>query len=426
MKEKIQAIVAITILVVLVGVGFFIANSYKGGENKPPKEDTKIELYGEYHGIKDFYEIEYNLWKERYDAGQRILFCELPYFSGEFLNEWMKADNDELLDKCFEELKGTLAGNRHHKKFLSKIKKNCPETVFVGTDVGHQYDTTGQRYLEFLRSKGLEDSENYKLAEECIKQGEEYYNSFVDPYNAGDGDSLRELYMTENFFDAYDRVGRVKIMGIYGADHTALNNELNMIAPIISRFGDEVSSVSVLSLYFDKKPYNFGFCVSGLVFLLMLMIPNFLWTRNQPKGYSKFAKNENKILLTLERVGEVLVTTILVIFTDFNPTFKIKCWSVLASPRVYFWALAFILMILYECFWIRYFKSRKTMQDFYSSFAGFPVAGASLPVFAVLILAIYGKNLILLGAGIILGIGHIGIHLGHKKEIMNTLTSGGY
>ena len=74
-------------------------------------------------------------------------------------------------------------------------------------------------------------------------------------------------------------------------------------------------------------------------------------------------------------------------------------------------------MILYEVFWIRYFRSEKTMKEFYSSILGIPVAGATLPVLAFLLLAIYGKNIILGIAVVILGIGHIGIHLMHRREI---------
>ena len=44
------------------------------------------------------------------------------------------------------------------------------------------------------------------------------------------------------------------------------------------------------------------------------------------------------------------------------------------------------------------------------------MAGATLPVIVVLLLAIYGRNPLLFVAGIILGIGHIGIHLQHRKE----------
>ena len=74
-------------------------------------------------------------------------------------------------------------------------------------------------------------------------------------------------------------------------------------------------------------------------------------------------------------------------------------------------------MVLYEIYWIRYFRSGKTMKDFYSGILGIPVAGATLPVVSVLLIAVYGKNPFLFAAGIILGIGHIGIHLQHRREI---------
>ena len=154
---------------------------------------------------------------------------------------------------------------------------------------------------------------------------------------------------------------------------------------------------------------HFGFCYVGLIFLVMLMLPNIVWTKNQPKDYEKYVVNENRILLCFERIGEVLVSALALIFSDFN----IKSWS----PWSWWLVLAFVLMILYEIFWIRYFRSEKTMKDFYSSILGIPVAGATLPVLAFLLLAIYGKNIFLGAAVVILGIGHVGIHMMHKKEI---------
>ena len=154
---------------------------------------------------------------------------------------------------------------------------------------------------------------------------------------------------------------------------------------------------------------HFGFSYVGLIYLVMLMLPNILWTKNQPKDYDKYVRNENKILLALERIGEVLVSCAAVIFSDFN----INPWS----PWSLWLVASFVLMVLYEVFWIRYFRSEKTMKDFYSSILGIPVAGATLPVLAFLLLAIYGKSIFLGCAVIILGIGHIGIHLMHRKEI---------
>ena len=40
---------------------------------------------------------------------------------------------------------------------------------------------------------------------------------------------------------------------------------------------------------------HFGFSYIGLIFLLMLFIPNMLWTKHKPKDYVKYVGNENKI-----------------------------------------------------------------------------------------------------------------------------------
>lgn len=153
---------------------------------------------------------------------------------------------------------------------------------------------------------------------------------------------------------------------------------------------------------------NFGFSYVGLIFLIMLMVPNIIWEKNQPKDYEKYVKNENKILLLLERIGEVGNTCLALIFSDFNIN-TISSWSIILLT-------AFFAMVLYEIYWIRYFRSEKTMKDMYSSILGIPVAGATLPVIAFFLLSVYGKNIPLMISTIILGIGHIGIHLKHKKE----------
>ena len=154
---------------------------------------------------------------------------------------------------------------------------------------------------------------------------------------------------------------------------------------------------------------NFGFSYVGLVFLLMLIVPNLLWTKNQPLDYEKYAARENKVLLALERIGEVAVSCLVLVFSDFNfRSFSAWVWWLVA---------AFCLMLLYEVYWIRYFRSEKTMGDFYNSLFKIPVPGASLPVAAFFLLSVYGKNPVLGIAVVILGVGHIGIHLMHKREI---------
>lgn len=154
---------------------------------------------------------------------------------------------------------------------------------------------------------------------------------------------------------------------------------------------------------------SFGFSFIGLIFLVMLFVPNIIWTRNKPLDYDKYVLQENKVLLTLERIGEATVSFLMLINDDMK---------LLKDDPSYIWLiLTFVVMILYEIFWIRYFHSEKKMQDFYSSILGIPVAGASLPVIGVLLMSVFRKSIVLFIAGIILGIGHIGIHLEHRSQI---------
>lgn len=151
---------------------------------------------------------------------------------------------------------------------------------------------------------------------------------------------------------------------------------------------------------------HFGFSYVGLIFLLLLFIPNIIWTRKLPRGYT--SEGENKLLALFERIGEVLTCGCSLIFSDFN-IHKWTTWS--------WWLLAAcLLMVMYEVWWIRYFCSERELADFYSSFAGIPVAGATLPVMAFFLLGIYGKVIWMLIAAVILGIGHIGIHLQHYSR----------
>ena len=112
-----------------------------------------------------------------------------------------------------------------------------------------------------------------------------------------------------------------------------------------------------------------GFSRVGLAFLLALLAPNLLWRRCKPRNYDP--SGENRILL----------------------------------------------MVLYELWWLRYFRSERTMADFTASLLGIPVAGASLPVAAFFLLGVYGRVIWMPLGAAALGIGHIGIHLCHRREI---------
>lgn len=161
-------------------------------------------------------EREYDLWYKYYhEKGMRHLFLEDSYYGAEFLNLWMQSDSDELLEQLRKERIGSFGASSTYKEFYKKIKRECPETIFHGTDVGHQYDTTGERYLDYLEGKGEAESEKYKRAREVMKQGQEYY---MDT----DKDVYREKKMTENFIWEYEKLKGESIMGIYGGAHVDL------------------------------------------------------------------------------------------------------------------------------------------------------------------------------------------------------------
>jgi len=126
---------------------------------------------------------------------------------------------------------------------------------------------------------------------------------------------------------------------------------------------------------------HLGFSYVGLIYLLMLFIPNIIWSKHQP--ITGGSQRENKILLAFERVGQVCCSVCVLIFSDFNLA-SISAWSI--------WlAVSFLLLILYEICWVRYFMNEPTTENFYRSFYGIPVPLASLPVIAFLLLGIYGK-----------------------------------
>jgi hypothetical protein len=174
----------------------------------------QIYIYGECHSDKDCLDRELSLWKSFYQQGMRHLFIEASFFRAEWLNEWMKKANDDILIQIHEDGKGTLNYSLNVCIFYQKIKEQCPETVFHGFDVGHQYDTTGKRYLNHLASLGQSNSEAYRRVQENIEQGRRYYQS-----KKKSDDFYREEVMTQNFIKDFEALNGESIMAITGSLH---------------------------------------------------------------------------------------------------------------------------------------------------------------------------------------------------------------
>ena len=63
---------------------------------------------------------------------------------------------------------------------------------------------------------------------------------------------------------------------------------------------------------------KFGFSYVGLIWYVLLLIPNLIWTKHKPKDYEEYVVKENKILLALERTGQFIITPVAIFFSDFN------------------------------------------------------------------------------------------------------------
>ncbi|MFB6343555.1 hypothetical protein ACE1ET_17660 [Saccharicrinis sp. FJH62] len=177
----------------------------------------EIFIYGEFHGIKKIKDKELELWGDYYtNHGLRHLFLELPYYTAEFLNIWMQSEDDDILNKIYEDWNGVKHRNPSMKEFYVEIKKLYPETIFHGTDVGHQYRSTGKRYLNYLSQHNMKNSLQYKCTKEAIKQGKYY--------NRKDDDVYREIMMVANFIREFNMLENESIMGIYGSAHIGINS----------------------------------------------------------------------------------------------------------------------------------------------------------------------------------------------------------
>ena len=150
-----------------------------------------------------------------------------------------------------------------------------------------------------------------------------------------------------------------------------------------------------------------GFSYTGLIFLCCLFIPNILYAFHQPVDDLKI--EENKVLLFLERIGQLLCTIVVLIFDNFN-IHEI-------DYRTIWLGISALLMVLYLFCWRRYFMGKHEARDFYRPFWGVPLPLAVLPVAAIFFLSIYGKVIWLSVVAVILGIGHIGITEQHWLAI---------
>lgn len=209
----------------LLLVAFCLIN-FLGCVTNQNKYIGTIYLYGEQHGEEKIILEELHLWQNYYQKGFRHLFLELPYYTAEYLNIWLQENDNTILEDIYNDWAGTAFYNQHMFDFFVTIKRSCPQTVFHGTDVGHQYQSTGKRFLHYLQSKNKQSTNAYKRAQQIIEQGISYYLEKDDSKKR----AYREQMLVENFIYELRGVNNADIMGIYGTAHTNINLFSNGIA----------------------------------------------------------------------------------------------------------------------------------------------------------------------------------------------------
>lgn len=142
----------------------------------------------------------------------------------------------------------------------------------------------------------------------------------------------------------------------------------------------------------------------GFLYIGLILLPNIIYAVLKPNIHT-----ENKLLNIFEKAGAILIIISLLISDDFNINYR--------SNYTLLLILSFILMLMYECFWIRYFFKGRKLVYLYGSFLGIPLAGAVLPIASFFILGIYSKNIWLIVSDMIFAVPHIKISIINKREL---------
>ena len=97
-----------------------------------PEEIGEIYLYGEYHANEHLLQKELALWKDCYARGVRYLFVELPYYTAQYLNLWMQAEDDTILLEVYEDWNGSLSYNELVLISTAALRRTARQRFLLG------------------------------------------------------------------------------------------------------------------------------------------------------------------------------------------------------------------------------------------------------------------------------------------------------
>ncbi len=203
-KRSKKAIVAITVAVVALVLLGYLALRFAA---KSGRSSGEIFLYGENHSVEEILEKEFELWSSYYqNDGMRELFVELPYYTAEYMNVWMKSDDAyrentmaENFIREFDSLNGVnvmgIYGAAH-----TNIEAMAHNTNSVPCMANQLY----QKYGDALHT---EDLTSMALRTDTIQIGEKEYTALYfgeeDLSTVFPDYQCREFWRLENAYDDF-------------------------------------------------------------------------------------------------------------------------------------------------------------------------------------------------------------------------------
>ena len=87
----------------------------------------QIYLYGEQHADEKILNREVEIWNDHYhNHNMRHLFVELPYYTAEYLNLWMKSDSDEILNALYDDWRAQPRIIHISSRSIRRLKASAP------------------------------------------------------------------------------------------------------------------------------------------------------------------------------------------------------------------------------------------------------------------------------------------------------------
>lgn len=197
----------------------------------------QLFLYGGYYDGPEAFQAELETWSRLYHrSGVRHLFVEHTFGTAEYLNQWMKAEDDDILDRLYQDWlsQGAFAmtgldqpynreGRRpeglldSYVEMLRQLKAQCPETVFhgVGLTRFREKNSPDRRYLNELHQDVMMDEKLNKKLYQRVKTSISECEALMGRQHR----QRRETCMARFLGQDFDRLGGLSAAGFFGWDH---------------------------------------------------------------------------------------------------------------------------------------------------------------------------------------------------------------